>query len=58
MGAESIRELLGAWTCSSWPEELREELAKTGSKQKIKDLSKRLRLVEALSAIRTTTPPG
>jgi DNA-directed RNA polymerase subunit beta' len=29
-------------------EELREELAKTGSKQKIKDLSKRLKIVEAL----------
>jgi DNA-directed RNA polymerase subunit beta' len=48
MGAESIRELLGDMDLFIVAEELREELAKTGSKQKIKDLSKRLRIVEAL----------
>jgi DNA-directed RNA polymerase subunit beta' len=57
MGAEAIRELLGDWTSTIVAEELREELAKTRSKQKIKDLSKRLRIVEALRQ-RTTTPPG
>jgi DNA-directed RNA polymerase subunit beta' len=48
MGAEAIRELLGDMDLFIVAEELREELAKTGSKQKIKDLSKRLRIVEAL----------
>jgi DNA-directed RNA polymerase subunit beta' len=47
MGAEAIRELLDAHR----PVHLRgaaRGTRKTGSKQKIKDLSKRLRIVEAL----------
>jgi DNA-directed RNA polymerase subunit beta' len=48
MGAEAIRELLGDWTCSSWPRSCARNSPKTGSKQKIKDLSKRLKIVEAL----------
>ncbi|MCB9866640.1 MAG: DNA-directed RNA polymerase subunit beta' [Phycisphaerales bacterium] len=48
MGAESIRELLAGMDLAILSGELREELAKTGSKQKTKDLSKRLKIVEAL----------
>jgi len=48
MGAESVRDLLAGLDLAVLSAELREELAKTGSKQKVKDLSKRLKIVEAL----------
>ncbi|HDZ22088.1 MAG TPA: DNA-directed RNA polymerase subunit beta' [Phycisphaerae bacterium] len=48
MGADAIKTLLGALDLSVVAEELREGLEKTASKQKIKDLSKRLKMVESL----------
>ena len=48
MGAEAIRKLLEELDLAEVANEMREGLAKTSSKQKIKDLSKRLKLVEAL----------
>ncbi|MHC4837905.1 MAG: DNA-directed RNA polymerase subunit beta', partial [Planctomycetota bacterium] len=48
MGAEAIRELLGQLRLDELSIELREELGTTRSKQKIKDLSKRLKIVEQL----------
>ena len=48
MGAEAIRELLGQLRLDDLSIELREELGTTRSKQKIKDLSKRLKIVEQL----------
>jgi DNA-directed RNA polymerase subunit beta' len=48
MGAEAIKELLGKLDLPVVAEELREGLVKTNSKQKVKDLSKRLKLVENL----------
>ncbi|MBN1554195.1 MAG: DNA-directed RNA polymerase subunit beta' [Phycisphaerae bacterium] len=48
MGAESVRELLDALDLSALAVELRDGLSKTNSKQKIKDLAKRLKLVEGL----------
>ncbi len=50
MGAEAIRKLLEELDLVEVANELREGLTKTSSKQKIKDLSKRLKLVEALRA--------
>ena len=46
MGAEAIRILLGKLDLGEVADELREGLRKTSSKQKIKDLTKRLKLVE------------
>jgi len=46
MGADAVRELLDNLDLHGLAAELREELSKTRSKQKIKDLSKRLKLVE------------
>ncbi len=48
MGAESVKELLGRLDLTVLSGELREELATTGSKQREKDLAKRLKIVEAL----------
>jgi len=46
MGAESIRELIATLDLAKVSGELREELNKTRSVQKAKDLAKRLKLVE------------
>ena len=46
MGAEAVKELLLRLDLDKLALQLKEDLAATGSKQKIKDLSKRLRLVE------------
>ncbi|HBE69325.1 MAG TPA: DNA-directed RNA polymerase subunit beta', partial [Planctomycetaceae bacterium] len=48
MGAETIRDLLTNLDLSELGERLRKELAETNSKQKKKDLSTRLKLVEAI----------
>jgi DNA-directed RNA polymerase subunit beta' len=48
MGAEAVRELLLQMDLAKVSEQLYEGLKKTHSKQKIKDLSTRLRLVEAM----------
>jgi DNA-directed RNA polymerase subunit beta' len=46
MGAEAVKELLLKLDLNKLNDELRNDLKNTRSKQKIKDLSKRLRLVE------------
>jgi DNA-directed RNA polymerase subunit beta' len=48
MGAEAVRELLGQMDMAQLSAELYDALKKTNSKQKIKDLSTRLKLVEAI----------
>ena len=48
MGADAIRKLLMRLDLVSLSKELRQELIETSSKQKIKDLTKRLKVVEAL----------
>ncbi|MCP4251783.1 MAG: DNA-directed RNA polymerase subunit beta' [bacterium] len=48
MGAEAVKELLGQLDLEALSGELREELIKTGSKQKQRDLAKRLKIVEAI----------
>ncbi|MBU0640377.1 MAG: DNA-directed RNA polymerase subunit beta', partial [Planctomycetes bacterium] len=48
MGAEAVRELLSQLNLDELSAELYDGLKKTNSKQKIKDLSKRLKLVEAI----------
>ncbi|QOJ18565.1 MAG: DNA-directed RNA polymerase subunit beta' [Phycisphaeraceae bacterium] len=48
MGAEAVRELIQQLDLDSLCATLREELNATRSKQKIKDLSKRLKLVEQI----------
>jgi DNA-directed RNA polymerase subunit beta' len=48
MGAEAIKSLLEQLDLAELSLELREELKKTVSKQKIKDLTKRLKLVESI----------
>jgi len=48
MGAEAIRALLEKMDLSEESAKLRADLKKTNSKQKIKDLTKRLRLMEAI----------
>ena len=48
MGAEGIRNLLEKLDLAETSDELREDIKKTNSKQKIKDLTKRLRLVESI----------
>ena len=50
MGAEAVRELLCKIDLAEISLELREALGNTRSKQKIKDLSKRLKLVEQIRA--------
>ena len=48
MGAEAVRKLLMRLDLVSLSKKLRQELVETTSKQKIKDLTKRLKVVEAL----------
>ncbi len=48
MGAEAIRKLLMRLDLVSLSKQLRQELVETSSKQKLKDLTKRLKVVEAL----------
>ncbi len=48
IGAEAIKSLLNRMDLKTLSEELRDAITKTNSKQKIKDLSKRLKLVESL----------
>ncbi|MCZ6494228.1 MAG: DNA-directed RNA polymerase subunit beta', partial [Planctomycetota bacterium] len=48
MGAEAVRELLYQLNLNDLSDQLREDLSNTRSKQKIKDLSKRLKLVEQI----------
>ena len=48
MGAEAIKELLVTIDLAVESDGLRDALSKTNSKQKIKDLTKRLQLVEAV----------
>ena len=50
MGAEAVRDLLGRLDLAELATELRDAITKTNSKQKIKDLSKRLKVVNALRA--------
>jgi DNA-directed RNA polymerase subunit beta' len=48
MGAEAVRKLLMRLDLVSLSKQLRQELVETSSKQKIRDLTKRLKVVEAL----------
>src|SRR5260370_16768052 len=48
MGAEAVRKLLLKLDLVALSKKLRQELVETSSKQKIKDLTKRLKVVEAL----------
>ncbi len=48
IGAEAVKKLLGKIDLRTLSTELRDQITKTNSKQKIKDLSKRLRIVESL----------
>jgi DNA-directed RNA polymerase subunit beta' len=48
MGAEAVKELLLKLELENLSVELREELQRTGSKQRAKDLAKRLKIVEAV----------
>ena len=48
MGAEAIKELLASFDPDQIAHDLREELKNTRSKQKVKDLSKRLKIVEQI----------
>ncbi len=48
MGAEAVKDLLDRMDLVTLAADLRDGLTKTNSKQKIKDLSKRLKLVEGL----------
>ncbi len=48
MGAEAVKELLQKLDLNALNEQLREDLKNTRSKQKIKDLSKRLKIVEQI----------
>ena len=48
MGADAIKKLLGAIDLNIEADRIRRDIEKTNSKQKIKDLTKRLKLVEAL----------
>src|ERR1051326_7240574 len=48
MGADAIKKLLGALELNSEKQKVREAIEKTNSKQKIKDLTKRLKMIEAI----------
>src|SRR5882672_1177947 len=48
MGADAIRELIERLDLNVEAAQIREDLAKTKSKQKVKDLAKRLKLVEQI----------
>jgi len=48
MGAEAIKKLLGLLELNSEAVKVRADIEKTNSKQKIKDLTKRLKMIEAI----------
>ncbi|HMO27683.1 MAG TPA: DNA-directed RNA polymerase subunit beta', partial [Tepidisphaeraceae bacterium] len=48
MGADAIKKLLAKLDLPSEARKVREAIEKTGSKQKLKDLSKRLKMIEAI----------
>ncbi len=48
MGADAVKQLLTSLDLAKLAQDLRDDLTKTSSKQKIKDLTKRLKIVEAL----------
>src|SRR5256714_2799153 len=48
MGAEAIKKLLGLLDLNTEQARIRADIEKTSSKQKIKDLTKRLKMVEAI----------
>jgi DNA-directed RNA polymerase subunit beta' len=48
MGAEAIKKLLGLLDLHAEQERIRRDIDKTNSKQKIKDLTKRLKMIEAV----------
>ena len=48
MGADAVRKLLARLDLVGLSKQLRQELTETSSKQKLKDLTKRLKVVEAL----------
>ncbi|MEK7270593.1 MAG: DNA-directed RNA polymerase subunit beta' [Planctomycetota bacterium] len=48
MGAEAIKDLLQQLDLNTLAQQLRRELFETSSKQKVRDISKRLRLVEGM----------
>jgi DNA-directed RNA polymerase subunit beta' len=48
MGAEAIKKLLGMLNLDTEQEKVRADIEKTNSKQKIKDLTKRLKMIEAI----------
>src|SRR6266513_2889899 len=48
MGADAIKKLLGMLDLNVETEKVRRDIEKTNSKQKIKDLTKRLKLIEAI----------
>ena len=48
MGAEAIKKLLGMMDLHAEQSKIRADIEKTNSKQKIKDLTKRLKMVEAI----------
>ncbi len=52
MGADAVRELIEATDLCELAQQIREDLAATRSKQKTKDLAKRLKLVEQLRGSR------
>ncbi len=48
MGAEAIKKLLNAMNLDTEAKKVREDIEKTNSKQKLKDLTKRLKMIEAI----------
>jgi DNA-directed RNA polymerase subunit beta' len=48
MGAEAIKKLLGLMNLDTEQDKIRRDIEKTNSKQKIKDLTKRLKMIEAI----------
>src|SRR5687767_12842450 len=48
MGADAIKKLLGMLDLNTEQERIRRDIEKTNSKQKIKDLTKRLKMIEAI----------
>ncbi|MFQ5425182.1 MAG: DNA-directed RNA polymerase subunit beta', partial [Phycisphaerae bacterium] len=48
LGAEAVRAMLARMDLMALNEQIHEDMSKTNSKQKIKDLSKRLKIVESL----------
>src|SRR6266567_1689422 len=48
MGAEAVKKLLGLLDLNTEQQKIRADIEKTNSKQKIKDLTKRLKMVEAV----------